>query len=83
MLVLGVDEITLVLQLKDKNNSDCLTDSGYLKWSSTAETIIDTFEYKADFENVFGERTLEKQPPQGYTTAYTYGENNFVTIQSL
>lgn len=74
MLELGVDEITLVLQLSQQlksmyNNS--------FDWSTVAENIIDTFVGKADFKIIFGDSIPEKRPPQGYTVAYTYGEHNF------
>ena len=75
MLELGVDELTLVLQiaptLKVPNTS------GIFDWETVAEDVITRFETKADLINVFGYKLTEKRAPNGYQTAYTYGEHIF------
>lgn len=73
MLELGVDEITLVLQLPTVNKS-LLSVSD---WRDIAEYLIHKFEKKSDVLNIFGEKESEPKSPAGYTVAYKYGEHNF------
>lgn len=75
MLELGVDEITLVLQISQQLKS--MYNNSSFDWSSVAENIIYTFITKSNFKTIFGESIPEKRPPQGYTVAYAYGEHNF------
>lgn len=73
MLELGVDEITLVLQLPPANRSILRT----TEWNCVAETLISKFEDKSDIKAVFGKRAREPKAPAGYTMSYKYGEHNF------
>lgn len=73
MLEIGVDEITLVFQLS-KNRKSVL---GVRDWDSVAEELIGVFEKKADFLSVFGDKEQEEKAPEGYKTAYKYGEHPF------
>lgn len=77
MLQLGVDEITVVLQL-DSAVKQFYADNGEeFLWSEVAEGMIASFLQRSDFINVFGAQNTENRPPQGYTTAYRYGEHSF------
>lgn len=75
MLELGIDEITIVLQitqqLKNKYNPH------QFEWAIVAENIIDTFIDTSDFQLIFGDKIPESRPPQGYTNAYSFGNHNF------
>lgn len=71
MLELGIDEITLVLQLSSVKKKFLET----TEWQEMAEAIINGFEKKSDFVNVFGKRDVQKHLPQGYTHGISYGEN--------
>lgn len=73
MLELGIDEITLVLQLPSAHKNLL----GLSDWKDIAEYMIKKFENKSDIKSVFGEREFEKKAPAGYTNAYTYGEHSF------
>ncbi|MBK5244771.1 MAG: replication initiation factor domain-containing protein [Eubacteriaceae bacterium] len=73
MLELGVDEITVVLQLSP-NYKNCLAIS---EWEEVAENLIDKFVKKSGFITVYGDMEVEQRPPQGYTYAYKFGEHNF------
>lgn len=73
MLELGVDEITLVLQLPTSNKALLATSD----WKDVAEYLICKFEDKSDVKQVFGNKSFEQKAPAGYTVAYKYGEHNF------
>lgn len=73
MLELGVDEITVVLQMP-KSFKDLLAKTG---WADLAEKMIHVFERMADFKKIFGDRDVEPKAPKGYTKAYHYGEHPF------
>jgi len=72
-VLFGCDELTLVLQLR--KDIKPLVDS--FKWEREAEQIIRTVEIKSSFPSVFGKRSEDIRPPQGYTVAYTYGDHSF------
>ena len=72
LIFLGIDELTLVLTA-DKTLIKGLTD-----WQSKAESMIAEFSRLASLERIFGmKKDLEGNPPQGYKTAYQYGDNPF------
>lgn len=73
MLELGVDEITLVLQIPSVNKN-VLSASD---WKDVAEYMISRFEKQSDIKAVFGNRDIEQKAPAGYTIAYKYGEHDF------
>lgn len=73
MLELGVDEITLVLQLPTANKALLATSD----WKDIAEHLICKFEDKSDVKQVFGKKDFEHKAPAGYTIAYKYGEHSF------
>lgn len=73
MFELGVDEITLVMQLDSNQKSVLAT----MDWSDVAEALIHRFEEKADLVAVFGEKDIEKSLPKGYSIGYKYGEHPF------
>ena len=75
MIELGVDEITLVLQISPDLKT--VNSSGVFDWDVVAEDVIKKFETKADLINVFGKKSREMRAPNGYQTAYTYGEHIF------
>lgn len=75
MIELGVDEITLVLQMSPDLKT--VNSSGVFDWDVVAEDVIKKFEAKADLINVFGKKFKEMRAPNGYQTAYTYGEHVF------
>lgn len=74
MIELGIDEVTLVLQLRDKAN---LKTSNAFDWSSQARNIIYEFQLLSHVIEVFGEVDYEVKAPEGYTVAHTYGFHNF------
>ena len=73
MLELGIDEITLVLQVAPAYRHLLGTEG----WDSVAVQMIGTLTKLADFKGVFGERLDEPRVPQGYTLGYRYGEHPF------
>lgn len=73
MIELGVDEITVVLQLL-KSDKSLL---GENDWTDIAENLIWNFEKKSDIVTVFGDKRLGRDTPSGYTVSYTYGEHPF------
>lgn len=73
MLEIGVDEITLVFQLSPNRKSVL----GVRDWDSVAEELLEEFEKKADFLSVFGDKEQEEKAPEGYKTAYKYGNHPF------
>lgn len=71
-IFLGVDELTAVLS----NITPLL--GGLEQWENIAESMIKEFSQLANLESIFGtQKELELTPPQGYTTAYQYGDNPF------
>ncbi len=78
MLELGTDELTLILQITEDYKINIHDNNGEFMWRIAAKNMIREFEKKSNIDNIFGERTpLLKSKPQGYDTAYTYGEHNF------
>ena len=73
MLELGVDEITMVLQIPAVNKKMLSVSD----WKDVAEYMISKFEKQSDIKTVFGSRNIEKKAPAGYTVAYTYGQHEF------
>lgn len=73
MVELGIDEMTMVLQLPSEYKE--LLESN--EWSYLAELIIKRFVEKAKIEEVLGLQDCEIRPPQGYNIAYKYGNHNF------
>ena len=72
-ILLGVDELTLVLSLVDKSELEDLDE-----WQEKAESMISEFAGLANLETVFGsQRKLEDKCPQGYTVGYQYGDQPF------
>lgn len=72
-ILLGVDELTLVLSLVDKAILEDLDE-----WQEKAESMISEFAERANLETVFGsQKELEDKCPQGYTTGYQYGDHPF------
>ena len=72
-ILLGVDELTLVLSLVDKTILEDLDE-----WQEKAESMISEFAGLANLETVFGsQRELEDKCPQGYTVGYQYGDQPF------
>lgn len=73
MIELGVDELTLVLQLplsvKAKMDPS--------DWPCMAEYMMKRFICKARFEGIFGEIRPECRPPMGYDIGFSFGEHNF------
>ena len=68
----GIDELTVVL-----SNTISLW-QGLEEWEKRAESIIKEFSQLAGLERIFGEqKELAGSPPQGYTTAYQYGDYPF------
>ncbi len=52
--------------------------NGLADWEPKAESMITEFSRLANLEHFFGMRKeLNGKPPQGYTTAYQYGDNPF------
>lgn len=77
MLQLGTDEITVVLQLNKMVKQSYADNGEEFVWSEIAENMIARFVQRTDFVNVFGAQDIENRPPQGYTTAYKYGDHSF------
>jgi len=75
LLELGVDEVTIVLQISQQLKKTY--NSNQFDWSVAAENIIDTFVDRAGFQTIFGNRIPEMRPPQGYTNAYAFGDHTF------
>ena len=72
-ILLGVDELTLVLSLVDKAILGDLDE-----WQEKAESMISEFAGLGNLETVFGnKKELEDKCPQGYTTGYQYGNHPF------
>ena len=72
-ILLGVDELTLVLSLVDKAILGDLDE-----WQEKAESMISEFAGLANLETVFGnKKELEDKCPQGYTIGYQYGNHPF------
>lgn len=68
----GIDELTVVLSV------DKTLLKGLVDWKPKAESMIGEFSRLANLESIFGmKKDLEGKPPQGYTTAYQYGDNPF------
>lgn len=68
----GIDELTIVL------SADKTLLKGLANWKSKAERMITEFSHSANLEHIFGmKKDLDGKPPQGYTTAYQYGDNPF------
>lgn len=71
-ILLGIDELTVVLS----NIIPLL--QGLAEWEEKAESMIKEFSRLANLESIFGkQKELEGSPPQGYATAYQYGDNPF------
>ena len=73
MIELGVDEITLVLQLPPKTRS-AIDPSD---WPDYAHEMINVFSERSHFKNILGDIRREHSAPLGYTDAFTFGEHNF------
>ena len=73
MLELGVDEVTLVLQLS-KDGRRLLNGTD---WENVSENLIYKFGEVSKFRTVFGNKTRIQNAFNGYSIAYTYGEHNF------
>lgn len=68
----GIDELTAVLL------SDKIFVESFENWTQKAESMITEFSKLANLERIFGiKKDLDDKPPQGYTTAYQYGDNPF------
>ncbi|PKY90578.1 hypothetical protein CYJ57_01575 [Falseniella ignava] len=65
----SVDEFTIVLHPEDEFTLK--------KWVLNATQMIHSFEEKSGIIHLFGKRNILERPPQGYKTAYTYGEHPF------
>ena len=71
-IFVGVDELTAVLSV-DKRLFKSLAD-----WKPKAESVITEFSRLANLERIFGvQKDINGKPPQGYTSAYQYGDNPF------
>lgn len=71
-ILVGIDELMVVLSV------DKTLLKGLVDWKPKAESMIEEFSRLANLENIFGmKKDLEGKPPQGYTTAYQYGDNSF------
>lgn len=71
-VLLGVDELTVVLM------TDTDFENGLEDWLPKAESVIKEFSQLANLKVIFGpQKYLEDSPPQGYKTAYQYGDNPF------
>lgn len=70
-LLLGVDELTLVLSTTAEIESP-------KEWDEIAQNIVNEFTKRANLENIFGvKRESDDTLPQGYTVGYKYGDNPF------
>lgn len=74
MIELGIDEVTLVLQLQDKTK---LHSNNAFQWDSEARNIIFDFENLSNIVGILGEANYDINAPEGYTVAMTYGVHNF------
>lgn len=72
MLELGVDEISITLQV-----SQALTYGLSARWETSAEIIIDTYSSKAQLETYFGCKMPEPTAPKGYAVAYHFGSHSW------
>lgn len=71
-IFVGIDELTAVLL------SDKIFVKGLENWTQKAESMITEFARLANLERIFGmQKDLDGKPPQGYTTAYQYGDNPY------
>lgn len=71
-IFVGIDELTVVL------SADKTLVKGLVDWKPKAESMIKEFSRLANLERIFGmQKDLDGKPPQGYTTAYQYGDNPF------
>ncbi len=71
-IFVGIDELTVVLAA-DKTLVKDLAD-----WMLKAESMITEFVKLANLEQIFGmQKDLDGKTPQGYATAYQYGDNPF------
>lgn len=71
-IFVGIDELTFVLSV------DKTLIKGLVDWTQKAEHMIAEFSRLANLEHIFGmQKDLDDKPPQGYTTAYQYGDNSF------
>lgn len=73
MLELGIDEITIVLQLSPEIRKEMK----FIEWEDYASQMIGVFVEKSGFNTVFGDVIPEMRAPAGYTIAYKFGEHNF------
>ena len=73
MLELGIDEITIVLQITEELKRTLDINS----WAVTADNIVDIFAENVGFNTVLGEKRIEPKRPDGYTEAFTFGEHSF------
>lgn len=71
-IFVGIDELTVVL------SADKTLLKGLVDWKPKAESMITEFARLANLEYIFGmQKDLDSKPPQGYTSAYQYGDNPF------
>lgn len=71
-IFVGIDELTAVLK------SNKIFTEGLENWTQKAESMIAEFSRLANLERIFGKKKdLDDKLPQGYTTAYQYGDNHF------
>lgn len=71
-IFVGIDELTAVLK------SNKIFTEGLKNWTQKAESMIAEFSRLANLERIFGKKKdLDGKPPQGYATAYQYGDNPF------
>ncbi len=73
MIEIGVDEITLVLQLNEAEKYNLST----YEWREKAKKLIEIFEEKANILKIFGEKVIMLRNKGGYNVGYKYGGNNF------
>lgn len=71
-IFVGIDELTAVLK------SNKIFTEGLENWTQKAESMIAEFSRLANLERIFGKKKdLDDKLPQGYATAYQYGDNPF------
>lgn len=71
-IFVGIDELTAVLK------SNKIFTEGLKNWTQKAESMIAEFSRLANLERIFGKKKdLDDKLPQGYATAYQYGDNPF------
>jgi len=73
LIELGIDEITLVLQIPPQQKANI----NIFDWENIANNLIYIFEQKANIIEVFGDRSITPKTILGYTNLYSYGEHNF------